>query len=127
MVTTEDVCAALVWRADRFDAALEALDAQLRPAGLRVHRLHDRVGLSTEAPAVPSQALTHVVRSTIAARDLTISEARVLHRLLAGQNVDQRPTREANALGVLRKAGIVTASDPASVSDATVESIGAAP
>lgn len=127
MVTTEDVCTALAWRSDRFDAALEALDAQLRPAGLRVHRLHDQVGISSDAPAVPSQALTHVVRSTIAARDLTISEARVLHRLMTGQNVDQLPTREANALGVLRKAGIVTTCEPASVSDATLESIGAAP
>ena len=102
------VCDALDWTRTRTRAALNALDAQLRPAGLCVHELKGEVRIQRRADSAEVDALKQLLRRHQARRGLNLGEARVLADLLAGR-LDTSKLSNPNqvALARLSNAGLV--------------------
>lgn len=105
----------LDWPHDRLRVALEGLAAALRTAGLRLHRLQNRVGITRAAEPADRDVLQAAVRRHFSRDNLNATEARLLARFITGAGAPREPSNaEAVALGVLVNAGLLVADpDPA--------------
>jgi transcriptional regulator with XRE-family HTH domain len=122
LVPVEGLTDALNWDLTRTHAALERLDAALRPAGLRVHRLHHDVRIARTVTTVDPQALEDMWRIHLSRRSLTIAQVRLLKQIRDGvvplaSNKDTQKVR----LPELRNAGLIAAAAAESGSTAKWE------
>lgn len=108
----------LGWTLEHARDAIKALDALLRPAGLRVQMRNSEVRLERRLDAAGELEVKALLRRHQARRGLGLSEARVLADLLAGR-LDTTKLSNPNqvALARLANAGLVELEDEPRVSE----------
>ncbi|WP_286968127.1 MULTISPECIES: hypothetical protein [Arsenicicoccus] len=111
LVPVEALADALDWDLTRVLAALDGLDTTLRPAGLRVHRLHHDVRIARTVTTVDPQTLKALWHIHFARRSLTITQARLLRQIRDGDvrlasNMETQKVR----LPELSNAGLIVAA-----------------
>jgi len=112
LTPTSSLVEVLEWSYERLDAALADLDARLRCCGMRIHRLHHRVGIERDLHAVDAETLQAAVRRHLAVDNINVTEARMLHRLYSDQGLPRDPSNaDGVAIAVLVNAGLIEASD----------------
>ncbi|WP_324273777.1 hypothetical protein [Blastococcus brunescens] len=82
LVSVEALADVLSFDATRLDAALQLLAQTAPAAGLRVHRLQNRVSLVRAADALPGDDLAAVMRYDAARTGLNTTQARLVHAAL---------------------------------------------
>jgi hypothetical protein len=89
------------------DDVLDELDAHLRPAGLRLRRVHGEISIVPATDTLSPTARREVWRQHLARRSLDIAQARLVRRAMLGQTV--KTLREDDRLrgGSLVNAGIL--------------------
>ena len=108
LVPLQTLAAALELTLDETEQAVGRLDLVVRPAGLRVHRLFDQVGLRPVASAVPAAQLEAACRADLARRGLSITQSLLLRDIVAGRRTRQLTNAQTVAAGELANAGILT-------------------
>lgn len=83
LVPRDDVAVALGWDLTRLRIGQNALDAALRPAGMRVHQVHGRIAVRP-ADASQDQPAVALAASRTAATGLNTAQAGLVHRALTG-------------------------------------------
>lgn len=120
------LCDVLGWRRDRLDSALDALDNQLRRAGLRLNRNPQGFGITRAVEATDGATITRAIRAHIARDGLNLTEASMLARLTRGDIPKDPSNPESVAIAVLIKGELLdhgtpptpTAQAPLELSDA---------
>jgi len=108
LVAVTTLAEALGWTVIRSAAAVEQLAALLPGVGMAVHRLNGDVAIVPAASRDTPQALATLARRSFARRGMTLSQARMLHRVYVG---DLAGLEDGNAsrvtLGSLLNADLV--------------------
>ena len=107
LVPVADLADATGWPSRRVEVAVSELDTQMRPHGLRVHRLGDQVGLRA-LDAEAQASVDRLVALRQARLGMSATEASLLRKALTG-NLDGQRTRVADRprLSSLIKAGVL--------------------
>lgn len=121
LVPAESVAEVLGFDDARLEAALHALESVAPAAGLRLHRLYNRVSLVRAADALPAEELAAVLRYDAARTGLNPTQAHLVHAALsravappggrAGRHMLARSNAERVAAGSLVGARILTTDD----------------
>lgn len=121
LVPAETLAQVLDWDAARLDAAATALTAAAPAAGLRVHRLYNRISLVRDVDALPADALAAVLRHDAARTGLSTTQATLVHAALTravtpaagrgGRHMLARSNADKVAAAALVGAGILTTDD----------------
>jgi hypothetical protein len=124
LVPAEALADVLRWDTARLTAAVDALELAAPAAGLRVHRLYNRVSLVRAADALPGDQLAAVLRHDAARTGLDPIQAHLVHAALArtaapadragrrgGRHLLARSNAEKVAAAALVGARILTTDD----------------
>lgn len=108
LVPIDGLAEALGWDLERTHRALEVLDDTLRPAGLRVHRLHHDVRLARTVTATRDTELEALWRRHFAVRSLNPAQANLLRQIRDGKTrlAGSKDTEKVR-LPELRNAGLI--------------------
>jgi transcriptional regulator with XRE-family HTH domain len=122
LVPLEHICDTLHWSLDRAREAADTLDAQLQPAGMRVHRNRGCVSVVAVHEAANVEATQQLLRRHRARRLFMRADAQVLLNLLdpsvpLAHNPDRARAR-------LRTAGMITDDDQPEVTEEVLFSLG---
>lgn len=108
LVPIDGLAEALGWDLERTHRALEALDETLRPAGLRVHRLHHDVRLARTVTVTTDTELEGLWRRHFAVRSLNPAQANLLRQIRDGKaRLAGTKDTEKVRLPELRNAGLI--------------------
>lgn len=108
LVPLDGLAEALGWDLERTHRALEVLDRTLRPAGLRVHRLHHDVRLARTVTAATDTELGAQWRRHFAVRSLNPAQANLLRQIRDGKaRLAGTKDTEKVRLPELRNAGVI--------------------
>jgi transcriptional regulator with XRE-family HTH domain len=121
LVPLESLAEVLGFDAARLEVAVTALESAAPAAGLRVHRLYNRVSLVAAAGVLPAEELAAVLRYDAARAGLNSTQARLVHDALtravqppaerAGRHMLARSNADKVAAASLVGARILTTDD----------------
>lgn len=103
----DTIAEVLNWPRRRVDVALDALEAALPAAGMRLHRLHRCASIRRSVEAVDPSIVSRAVRAHLGNEGLSLTEARVLTAIRDGRLPEVLRNPDEVALGVLVNAGLV--------------------
>jgi hypothetical protein len=108
LVPIDTLAEVLGWDLERTHDALAVLDERLRPAGLRVHRLHHDVRLARTVTATSDTELEALWRRHFAVRSLHPAQANLLRQIRDGKTrLAGTKDTEKVRLPELRNAGLI--------------------